>query len=143
MKKYPLGQFCFVLATQQPDSCIPLGQVVESVDPRIHFALVCGAKSCPPIKLYTPENLDEGLDAAGVGQSRGLKIPVKVTHFTHCSIGFSPRDKSYVYRIKTLKLYFSGEAFCSGEVQVDRNKRQVNISKIFKVYNLNSLLWIT
>lgn len=34
-------------------------------DPRIHFALVCGAKSCPPIKLYTPDNLEEGLAAAG------------------------------------------------------------------------------
>lgn len=40
-------------------------QIIQQVDPRIHFALVCGAKSCPPIKLYTPENLDEGLDAAG------------------------------------------------------------------------------
>lgn len=34
---------------------------VSPLDPRIHFALVCGAKSCPPIKLYTPDNLDEGL----------------------------------------------------------------------------------
>ncbi len=33
-------------------------------DPRIHFALVCGARSCPPIKLYTPDNLEEGLAAA-------------------------------------------------------------------------------
>eukprot|EP00955_Chlamydomonas_euryale_P096409 365010-Chlamydomonas_euryale.AAC.3 len=41
----------------------PLCQL--QVDPRIHFALVCGAKSCPPIKLYTPDNLDEGLTAAG------------------------------------------------------------------------------
>eukprot|EP00892_Ulva_mutabilis_P005886 jgi/Ulvmu1/366/UM001_0373.1 len=39
--------------------------VVSPVDPRIHFALVCGAKSCPPIKLYTPDNLDEGLQDAG------------------------------------------------------------------------------
>ena len=23
-------------------------------EPAIHFALVCGAKSCPPIKTYTP-----------------------------------------------------------------------------------------
>jgi hypothetical protein len=37
------------------------------MDPRIHFALVCGARSCPPIKLYTPENLEEGLTAAGEG----------------------------------------------------------------------------
>ena len=34
------------------------------VDARIHFALVCGAKSCPPIKLYAADTLDEGLDAA-------------------------------------------------------------------------------
>ncbi|KAK9851337.1 hypothetical protein WJX84_004005 [Apatococcus fuscideae] len=37
---------------------------MEQRDPRIHFALVCGAKSCPPIKIYTAENLEEGLDAA-------------------------------------------------------------------------------
>lgn len=29
------------------------------LDPRIHFALVCGAKSCPPIRIYTPENLEK------------------------------------------------------------------------------------
>ena len=25
------------------------------VDPRIHFALNCGARSCPPIRVYTEE----------------------------------------------------------------------------------------
>ena len=39
-------------------------QRVDPMDPRIHFALVCGAKSCPPIKLYTPDNLEEGLQDA-------------------------------------------------------------------------------
>lgn len=34
------------------------------MDPRIHFALVCGAKSCPPIKMYTADTLEEGLAAA-------------------------------------------------------------------------------
>ncbi|GIL75698.1 hypothetical protein Vretimale_15254 [Volvox reticuliferus] len=67
-----------------------LGKVVRPVDPRIHFALVCGAKSCPPIKLYTPSNLEEGLAAAA-------------------------------------------EAFCAGEVLVDRARREVRLSKIFKV----------
>lgn len=33
-------------------------------DPRLHFALNCGAKSCPPIKLYDAANLEEGLDLA-------------------------------------------------------------------------------
>jgi hypothetical protein len=39
-------------------------QVVRPLDPRIHFALVCGAKSCPPIKLYSAATLEEGLAAA-------------------------------------------------------------------------------
>ena len=34
------------------------------VDPRIHFALNCGAKSCPPIKFYTAYGLDASLDLA-------------------------------------------------------------------------------
>eukprot|EP00775_Hariotina_reticulata_P010520 gene10520-10680_t len=38
--------------------------VVSPMDPRIHFALVCGAKSCPPIKLYSVGTIEEGLQAA-------------------------------------------------------------------------------
>jgi hypothetical protein len=33
-------------------------------DPRIHFALNCGARSCPPIREYDPESLDAQLDLA-------------------------------------------------------------------------------
>ncbi|KAH7624445.1 hypothetical protein Ndes2526B_g00645 [Nannochloris sp. 'desiccata'] len=37
---------------------------LTTVDPRIHFALNCGATSCPPIRVYTPERLEAGLAAA-------------------------------------------------------------------------------
>ncbi len=37
---------------------------LTTVDPRIHFALNCGATSCPPIRVYTPERLEAGLSAA-------------------------------------------------------------------------------
>lgn len=37
---------------------------VGAVDPRVHFALVCGAKSCPPIRVFDAENLELGLEAA-------------------------------------------------------------------------------
>jgi hypothetical protein len=37
---------------------------VEKVDYRIHFALNCGAKSCPPIAFYKPEQLEKQLDVA-------------------------------------------------------------------------------
>ena len=33
-------------------------------DPRIHFALNCGAASCPPIKAYDEAGVDPALDAA-------------------------------------------------------------------------------
>lgn len=28
---------------------------LDSPEPRVHFALVCGAKSCPPIKTYSSD----------------------------------------------------------------------------------------
>jgi predicted acetyltransferase len=35
---------------------------LEKVDYRIHFALNCGAKSCPPVALYKAEKLDDQLN---------------------------------------------------------------------------------
>jgi hypothetical protein len=40
--------------------------ISEALDPRAHFALVCGAKGCPPIqpRAFLPESLDAQLDRA-------------------------------------------------------------------------------
>ncbi|MEJ2598639.1 MAG: DUF547 domain-containing protein [Anaerolineales bacterium] len=38
--------------------CLPL-------DPRIHFALNCGSRSCPPIQIYSADRLEAQLDQAG------------------------------------------------------------------------------
>lgn len=45
---------------------------IEDPDPRIHFALVCGARSCPPISSYGGENLDEQLDKAAASFINGI-----------------------------------------------------------------------
>ena len=37
---------------------------VNHIDYRIHFALNCGAKSCPPIAFYVHEKIDEQLETA-------------------------------------------------------------------------------
>jgi hypothetical protein len=37
------------------------------VDPRIHFALVCGSNSCPPIDVYEEEEIDEQLELVASG----------------------------------------------------------------------------
>lgn len=40
---------------------------VDNLDFRIHFALNCGAKSCPPIAFYTPQLIDKQLQLAQKG----------------------------------------------------------------------------
>lgn len=40
------------------------------MDPRIHFALNCGAVSCPPIRSYSASRLDEQLDLAAAAYLR-------------------------------------------------------------------------
>lgn len=37
---------------------------VDQLDYRIHFALNCGAKSCPPIAFYSPMHLERQLETA-------------------------------------------------------------------------------
>lgn len=39
-----------------------LAAMLSRIDPRIHFALNCGARSCPPIRDYDPEALDAQLE---------------------------------------------------------------------------------
>jgi hypothetical protein len=41
-----------------------LAFALDTIDPRIHFALVCAAKSCPPIRFYAADRLDAQLDVA-------------------------------------------------------------------------------
>ena len=38
--------------------------VVEKIDPRIHFALVCGSRSCAPINFYTVDGIFDELELA-------------------------------------------------------------------------------
>ncbi len=51
---------------------------IEEVDPRIHFALVCASRSCPPIEVYTPDNLDNELEIAGHTFVNGGGVEVDV-----------------------------------------------------------------
>ncbi len=45
---------------------------IEDPDPRVHFALVCGARSCPPISAYDGEELDTQLDQAAAAFINGI-----------------------------------------------------------------------
>ena len=45
-------------------STLLIDMEVQTIDFRIHFALNCGAKSCPPIAFYNFEKTDQQLDSA-------------------------------------------------------------------------------
>lgn len=58
---------------------------VEEIDYRIHFALNCGAKSCPPIAFYNAENISSQLDLATASFLEGeteIKTEKKEIHIT-------------------------------------------------------------
>ena len=57
--KYSLGFFANIF----PDKYIKQ-KAVDTLDYRIHFALNCGAKSCPPIVFFTSKNINEQLNLA-------------------------------------------------------------------------------
>ena len=52
--------------------------IVPIPDTRIHFALNCGARSCPPIKIYSHENLDEELKIATEAFLEGDGVEVDI-----------------------------------------------------------------
>jgi len=47
---------------------------VKKLDYRLHFALNCGAKSCPPIAFYNPEEIDKQLDVATAAYLNGEAV---------------------------------------------------------------------
>ena len=56
----------------------------QGLDPRIHFALVCASSSCPPIGVYTAENLDRELEVSGQTflNSGGIEVDKENMHIT-------------------------------------------------------------
>lgn len=67
--------------------------IITKMDPRIHFALNCGAKSCPAIKVYSSDNLDKELTKA----SRGFCE-------TECDVNL---ESKVVYLSKIFSWYYS------------------------------------
>jgi hypothetical protein len=57
--KYGLGYLPRLLA-----DTFEMRYRLSEPDPRIHFALNCGAASCPAIRAYTPDAINEQLDMA-------------------------------------------------------------------------------
>jgi len=63
---------------------------LKNPDPRIHFALNCGAASCPPIAFYQPERIDQQLNMA----TRGY-LESKARYDQHQNVVYAPAIMSW------------------------------------------------
>jgi hypothetical protein len=50
--------------------------IVSKLDNRIHFALVCGAESCPPVNFYDADKLDFQLDLAAANFLNSSEVEI-------------------------------------------------------------------
>jgi hypothetical protein len=72
-----------------------LGVSLQKMDPRIHFALVCGSRSCAPIRFYEAEKISEQLDMAAknfVNSSEVIVLPEKNKVFLSQIFDWYERD---------------------------------------------------
>jgi len=71
----PIGSLRKPFSKNDPRLSIAL----EKPEPRVHFALVCGAKSCPPIKTYSSKDIDNQLQLAAESFLEGDDCVVDMT----------------------------------------------------------------
>jgi hypothetical protein len=57
--------------------------MITGGDPRIHFGLNCGARSCPPIRAYDESNVDQALEAA---TANFIRDNVKIVSENHVEL---------------------------------------------------------
>ena len=81
-------------------------QSLEPPDPRIHCALVCASRSCPPIATYEPERIEEQLElactsfvnAGGVQLEDGLVCLSQIFHWYGRDFGGREGVREFILR---------------------------------------------
>ncbi len=68
----------FLFSPQFPQNDPRLPLIMDKLDFRIHFALNCGAESCPPIRRYTTDKIDAQLDLAAGNFLNGADVEIDI-----------------------------------------------------------------
>ena len=105
--KYSLGYF----GQLAPGKTILLLTVTQ-IDFRIHFALNCGARSCPPIAFYDVAHLDDQLELATrsfLNNESKVDRNKKTIHVTKIMQWFSGDFGSTEGQLKILSIYIGGD----------------------------------
>jgi hypothetical protein len=115
-----------------------LAWIINPLDERIHFALNCAGRSCPPIQVYTPEDIDQQLHTAAL-------------NFVNTDLQIDKSGKAYISAIfKWFSDDFGGQQgvidfliqyLDHGEDRDWLEKNRCSIKLMFKTYDwgLNSV----
>ncbi|MCP4681165.1 MAG: DUF547 domain-containing protein [Desulfobacterales bacterium] len=111
---------------------------LKRIDPRIHFALVCGSRSCAPIRFYDIDILDGQLDIAAnnfINSSEVLILPEKNKLFLSQIFKWYANDfggskKMFQFLLKYLN---KDEKY----IFLKENINKINVEYLFYDWNLN------
>lgn len=123
--------FSLSLPFSKGDSRIEIA--VKAVDCRIHFALNCGAKSCPPVKVFTPQSLEEELrivSQAFCEDDEQVRVDLKnETVYLSRLFSWYQEDfgKNKVELLKTITSFLRGQKKLDLEQLSDRKGESVKI----------------
>jgi hypothetical protein len=108
------------------------------IDPRIHFALVCGSRSCAPIHFYEAALIDEQLDMAArkfVNSSEVLILPEQNKIFLSQIFSWYKRDFGGREKIFHFLLKYLDEDERSRFLK--NNMGRATVEYLFYDWNLN------
>lgn len=111
---------------------------LQDMDPRIHFALVCGSRSCPPIRYYDAAHIDAQLDVAArnfINSSEVIVLPEQNKIFLSPIFDwykkdFGGKDRIFDYLLKYLNEDKESE-------YLRQNMNRIKIEYLFYDWNLN------
>jgi hypothetical protein len=113
-----------------------LAHIMEDPDPRLHFALNCGAKSCPPVKKYTKEAVFEELRVVAIAfcmsdenvQVNVQKSEVRISKLFHWYLyDFAKSEKHLLTEI--IPQWLVGEKLQNWLLVINRGKYKVKKNK--------------
>jgi hypothetical protein len=111
---------------------------LECVDPRIHFALVCGSRSCAPIRFYEAHIIDEQLDRAArnfINSSEVIILPEKNKIFLSQIFNWYRRD--FGGREEIFKFVLAYRDRDEKYAFLKQNAKTLKVEYLFYDWNLN------
>ena len=115
-----------------------LGLSLKRMDPRIHFALVCGSRSCAPIRFYEAEKIDEQLDMAAknfVNSSEVIVLPEENKIFLSQIFDWYEKDFKGKAGIRQFLLRYLDKD--ENWTFMEKNWSGIRIEYLFYDWNLN------